>query len=85
MIGFAAERLMEMEVGGRTGAEWGEKSEDRPAPCPSIGLDRAGGVRIPTASTKHGIAHSAHSCATAGRDDVRSRECSVLSMKSWCG
>jgi transposase-like protein len=29
MIGFAAERLMELEVGGRTGAEWGEKSKDR--------------------------------------------------------
>ncbi len=29
MIGFAAERLMELEVGGRTGAEWGEKTKDR--------------------------------------------------------
>ena len=29
MIGFAAERLMELEVGARTGAEWGEKSTDR--------------------------------------------------------
>ena len=29
MIGFAAERLMEPEVGARTGAEWGEKSTDR--------------------------------------------------------
>ena len=29
MIGFAAERLMELEVGARTGAEWGEKSKDR--------------------------------------------------------
>ena len=29
MIGFAAERLMELEVGGLTGASYGEKSPDR--------------------------------------------------------
>ena len=29
MIGFAAERLMELEVGGLTGAGWGEKSAER--------------------------------------------------------
>lgn len=29
MIGFAAERLMEMEVGAATGAGYGEKSSDR--------------------------------------------------------
>jgi len=29
MIGFAAERLMEMEVGALTGAGWGEKSAER--------------------------------------------------------
>jgi putative transposase len=29
MIGFAAERLMELEVGGLTGAAWGEKSAER--------------------------------------------------------
>ena len=29
MIGFAAERLMEPEVGARTGAGWGEKTKDR--------------------------------------------------------
>jgi transposase-like protein len=29
MIGFAATRLMELEVGGLTGAAWGEKSPDR--------------------------------------------------------
>ena len=29
MIGFAAERLMEMEVGALTGASYGEKSAER--------------------------------------------------------
>ncbi len=29
MIGFAAERLMELEVGARTGADYGEKSSER--------------------------------------------------------
>lgn len=29
MIGFAAERLMELEVGAKTGAEYGEKSPER--------------------------------------------------------
>ena len=29
MIGFAAHRLMEMEVEGFTGAAWGEKSPER--------------------------------------------------------
>ena len=29
MIGFAAERLMELEVGAKTGAEYGEKSPAR--------------------------------------------------------
>jgi len=29
MIGFAAQRLMELEVGGLTGAAYGEKSAER--------------------------------------------------------
>jgi putative transposase len=29
MIGFAAERLMELEIGGLTGASYGEKSAER--------------------------------------------------------
>ncbi len=29
MIGFGAERLMELEIVTRTGAEWGQKSKDR--------------------------------------------------------
>ena len=29
MLGFAAERLMELEVGAKTGADYGEKSSDR--------------------------------------------------------
>ena len=29
MIGFAASRLMELEVGAKTGAEYGEKSAER--------------------------------------------------------
>jgi hypothetical protein len=29
MIGFAAQRLMELEVEGLTGATYGEKSQDR--------------------------------------------------------
>lgn len=31
MIGFAAERLMELEIGVHTGGEWGEKSKDHRA------------------------------------------------------
>ncbi|WP_370241340.1 transposase, partial [Pararhodobacter marinus] len=31
MIGFSAERLMELEVGGQTGAAYGEKSAERRA------------------------------------------------------
>src|SRR6185437_2828331 len=33
MIGFAAERLMELEVGAATGAGYGEKNPERMAQC----------------------------------------------------
>jgi hypothetical protein len=42
MIGFAAERLMELEVGGLTGAAWGEKSAERLS-RPSLGDPRRDG------------------------------------------
>ena len=54
MIGYAAERLMELEIGARTGAEWGEKSTGRLTQRDSYrerdGETRAGAVelRIPT-------------------------------------
>jgi hypothetical protein len=31
MIGFTAEHPMELEIGARTGAEWGETTKDRRA------------------------------------------------------
>jgi hypothetical protein len=46
MIAFAAERLMEMEVGAKTGAGFGERSPDRLAPAQRLsrpGLGDAGG------------------------------------------
>ena len=43
MIGFAAQRLMDLEVGGLTGAGYGEKSSDRlPSACLPTMLSIAG-------------------------------------------
>jgi putative transposase len=42
MIGFATQRLMELEVASRTGAAHGEKSSERPArPLHETGNHRA--------------------------------------------
>jgi putative transposase len=50
MIGFAAERLMELEGGAKTGADHGEKSADRVARRDGHrdrdGRTRAGGVAL---------------------------------------
>ena len=42
MIGFAAQRLMELEVGGLTGAGYGEKSPERLAPARRLRRVRLG-------------------------------------------
>jgi len=50
MIGFAAERLMELDVGGLTGAAWGEKSPERLVQCNGyrdrVWETRAGSVEL---------------------------------------
>lgn len=52
MIGFAAVRRMEPEVGARTGADYGKNSSDRPA-------QRSGrnGPRQPTSTGRHPAAN----------------------------
>jgi hypothetical protein len=65
MIGFAAERLMELEVDGPTGAAWGEKSPERLGPAqrlPRPGLGDAG---------RHGRAARRAPDAPAARARVR--------------
>jgi hypothetical protein len=53
MIGFAAQRLMELEVGGLTGAALGEKSAERLAQRERDWETRAGTVELRIPKLRH--------------------------------
>ena len=65
MIGFAAERLMELELGAATGAEYGEKSPERLAQRNGYrertGVTRAGTVDCVSPSSGRGVIFPASS------------------------
>lgn len=69
MIGFAATRLMKLQVGALTGASYGEKNAQRVA--------QRNGYRDRDCETRAGTVDdtvtSSHSAATQGLQDLRNR------------
>lgn len=84
MIGFAAERLMELEVQGLTGAGHGERSGDRInqrnrlATPPSPGSDRSSSLRWGVISVRMALVSTAK-WGTAGK----TRMVSAYLSTSW--
>ncbi len=73
MIGFAAERLMEMEVGALTGAGYGEKSAERWCSAMAIGNGTGRPARERSSCGFRGFARGATSRAFWSRDGWRRR------------